>query len=128
MMAIAATALTVWNGVAHADGGARAQPEPSLLSVHPLTVPIVDHGEVMGRLHLRLMWKASDAGALTVAEGRAPRLRALLLAAAADHARLRANPSQPVDPAELAASLGQATRKAGFSGELLVLEAVARGG
>lgn len=115
-------------GVAQADGGVRAAPEPSLITLEPIAVPIIDHGEMLGRMELRAMWQSADPAAAEAAEQGLPLLRAALVEAAATHARLAATPSHPVDPAALSERLEKAARSAGFSGELLVLQASARAG
>jgi len=127
-MAIAAVGLTIWNGVAHADGGQREEPAPVLLPLEPITVPIIDHGELMGCLEVRAMWRLGDAEALAAAQERLPQLRAALVDGAAEHARLAAAPSRAVDPRALAGSMAAAARSGGFTGELLVLEASTRSG
>lgn len=127
-MAVAAVAIIAWNGAAHADGGQRAESLPALVPLEPIAVPIVDHGEMLGRLELRAMWRSEEADGSALAQSRLPQLRAALVEAAADHARLVATPSRPIDPSALAASLGQAAGRAGFTGDLLVLEASARSG
>lgn len=127
-MAIGAAALSLiaWTGSARADDGPRAAPVPALTPLEPMAVPIVDHGEMLGRLELRAMWQSADAADAETAQRRLPLLRAALVDAAAVHARLTATPGHPVDPDALAGRLEQAARAAGFSGELLVLQASAR--
>lgn len=127
-MAAAAVALTVWNGAARADSGWREAPVPLLLPLEPITVPIVDHGELLGRMEVRAMWQESGEAPDPALQARLPLLRSALVEAAAEHARLIAAPGRPIDPASLSTSLETRARAAGFSGELLVLEASARSG
>ncbi len=122
------TALLAGNGVAWADGGGRPAALPHLLTLAPIAVPIVDHGEVMGRLELRAMWRARDADALARAEAQAPLLRELLVEAATEHARIDAAPALAVDPRALAERLRQAAAAEGFTGVVVVLEARTRRG
>jgi hypothetical protein len=82
---------------------------------------------MVGRLELRAMWQARDSDSSAIAEQQLPALRAALIAAAADHARLAATPGQAVDPQALSRQLEAEAARRGFSGELLVLEAVTRG-
>lgn len=126
MMSLAAAALTIWNGAAKASEGMEAAADPQLVELDPLIVPIVEHGTVVGRLEVRAMWQAG--GEAAQAEARLPQLRAALVEGAAEHARLVAAPGQAVDPAALASRLEKETKRAGFSGELLVLEAATRAG
>lgn len=122
------SALLAGNGVAWADGGGRPAALPHLLTLAPIAVPIVDHGEVMGRLELRAMWRAADADALAQAEAQAPLLRELLVEAVTEHARLDATPALAVDPRLLAERLRQAAQAEGFSGAPVILEARTRRG
>lgn len=127
IMGLTAAALCVWNGAAKASEGMEAEPAPALVTLNPLLVPIVEHGALLGRLEVRAMWRLTD-GQAEGAEQRLPQLRAALVEGAAEHARLVAAPGQAVDPAALADRLQQAAKRQGFSGELLVLEAVTRAG
>jgi hypothetical protein len=128
ILGLCALSLTIWNGAAQASEGAEPATPPQLVALEPLRVPIVDHGAMVGRLELRAMWQARDGEDGAIAEQRLPALRAALVSAAADHARLAATPGQAVDPEALARRLESEAARRGFSGELLVLEAVTRGG
>lgn len=130
LVAIGAAAflLAAWNGAARADGGLRAEPVPLLVALDPIAVPIIDHGEMLGRLELRAMWQSPDQAGADAAQARLPQLRAALVEASASHARLAAAPSRAVDPTALSDALEKAAQAAGFSGELLVLQASARAG
>lgn len=128
ILGLSALSLTIWNGVAKASEGAEPAAAPVLVALEPIRLPIIDHGALVGRLEVRAMWKGADGEAAAEAEKRLPALRAALVAASSDHARLVATPGQAVDPQALARRLEANARKHGFSGELLVLEAVARSG
>lgn len=128
ILGLSALSLTIWNSVAQASEGAKAAPAPTpeLVALEPMQVPVIDHGALVGRLEVRAMWKVAAGGKESAARQSLPALRAALLAAATDHARLTATPGQPVDPSALAERLATDASKQGFSGELLVLEAVTR--
>lgn len=126
ILGLCAVSLTIWNGVAKASEGTEPAAPPHLIALEPMQVPIIDHGALIGRLELRAMWKVAEGDGAEAAEQRLPSLRAALIGAASDHARLTATPGQPVDPKALAGRLQQDARQQGFSGELLVLEAVTR--
>lgn len=126
-LTLAATAsVAAWTSVALADQGMRAEEPPLLLPLEPMVVPIVDHGEIVGQMALRAMWRAGDEEALAKAENRLPQLRSALLTGASDHAALATVPSRPVDPSALSHRMETQARAVGLSGELLVLEASAR--
>ncbi len=123
-MGLCAVSLTIWNGAAHASEGGEAAAVPTLVALEPMQVPVIDHGTVVGRLVVRATWKAAEGDGEI--EQRLPSLRSALIAAAIDHARLTATPGQPIDPQALADRLEGDARAEGFSGELLVLEAMTR--
>ena len=124
IMGLCAVSLTIWNGVARASEGGEPAAVPILVTLEPLQVPVIDHGTVVGRLEVRATWKASESDGEI--EQRLPALRAALVAAASDYARLVATPGQPTDPQALADRLQDDARGQGFKGELLVMEAVTR--
>lgn len=126
ILGLCALSLTIWNGAAQASEGVEAADPPVLVTLEPMQIPIIDHGVLVGRLEVRAMWKGANAEDAAGAEQRLPALRAALIAAASDHARLVATPGQAVDPQALSRRLEASAAHEGFSGELLVLEAMAR--
>ncbi|HKY80483.1 MAG TPA: hypothetical protein VJM09_03320 [Sphingobium sp.] len=80
------------------------------VAMEEIGVPIVDAGRVGGTLRLSIVLQARDVqGAINLA-GRKPELRAALLGAASEFARLHASPFAPVDAGKLAAALTPALR------------------
>lgn len=125
-MAAAAVALAAWNGVARASEGGAESEAPLLVPLEPMRMPIIDHGELLGRLEVRVMWRATGESDLAAAEQALPLLRAALVEGVGEHARLEATPSHAVDPKSLIKRLDRAASRAGFKGEALLLEAVSR--
>ena len=104
----------------------RPAPEPALVPLAALAIPVVDHGAVKGVLHVRASLNTADEGTADVLAARMPVLRARTLAGAGEFARLHAAPYRPVDVERLAASLRDALGPARQGAEVLILEAVVR--
>ena len=75
ILGVAAVALTIWNGAAQASEGGEPAPVPYLVDLQPLRIPIVEHGEVIGRLEVRAMWQAADEAEGATADRRLPQLQ-----------------------------------------------------
>lgn len=126
-LGLAALASVGIGGAAQALTDAPA-PEPRLLELDDVAVPIVDHGQIEGKLYLRAMFNLSADEAQETADARKPVLQAAVRAAASEHARLYATPSQAVDQVRLAKQLEAAARQVGAKGQVVILEAVSRSG
>lgn len=124
-MSVAALALIAASGAARAVGGEPAA-EPAVVPLADIAVPIVDHGEVEGMLHIKAALNAGDDGTAAATEAALPMARAALLGAAAEQARLYASPQRAVDQVRLHAALAAAVRQSGIEADVLILQAVAR--
>lgn len=119
--AVAATVAPA--GVAGASGGESAS-ALGLVEVAPIRVPIIDSGRITGDLNLKLMLRpaANASGAHGKGEGdKAPAVRAALVSAALEFARLYASPFRAVDAGQLSAQLTAAAHGADPSVEQVLL-------
>ncbi len=104
---VAVSAATILAGgatvaPAAADG---PTPEPHLVPMPNLAVPIVDGGRVTGLLNVKLVLSASDAAGASAITANMARLRSAAVAGSLEFGRLYASPFKPVNSEILAADL-----------------------
>lgn len=92
-----------------ASNGAAPVPDAAIKRLAPLTVAIVDGGQIQGQLKVTLAVSGADEAAL---EEATPLVRAAAVSALSEHARLRASPYAAVNAEALSHDLDQAVRKA----------------
>lgn len=114
----AALALLTGAAAARAEG-------PAIVTMETLAVPIIDNGQIAGRMELGLALVATDADAATRLALAAPRLRATAMVAALEFARLQATPYRAIDVGALMARIAPALRSPDVS-RVLVLKVWAR--
>lgn len=102
-----------------ASNGAAPVPDAAFKSLAPVTVAIVDGGQIQGQLKVSLAVSGADQAAL---DRGVPLIRAAAISALSEHARLRATPYAPVNAEALSRDLDQSVRHAapGVSKVLLV--------
>lgn len=90
------------------DGGAGGG--VALVPMDEIIVPIVDGARAGGRLRVKLVLEAHDAGAAARITAALPAWRETSVIAAAEFARLYASPMSPVDAQRLARDIATALR------------------
>jgi hypothetical protein len=97
-----------------------------LLTINPISVPIVESGRITGqfRVVLKIVPQTPEDGAALSA--RQPAIHSLLLSAANEYARLNVSTFRPVNVKTLRKSLLDAVRKPGHKvKDVLVIDALA---
>jgi hypothetical protein len=82
--------------------------EPNLVTMLPISVPIIDGDRLDGSFRLNTVLDATDEAAAERVTAALPRLRSATLAAALEFARLHASPMRPVDAEMLSQNLTRA--------------------
>lgn len=83
---------------------------PMLVTMTPITVPIIDADRLQGALQMTLVLNVGNADASAHATLEMPRLRAAAVAAALDFARLRASTLTAIDVGQLDIDLSKALK------------------
>lgn len=102
-----------------ASNGAAPVPDAAFKALAPVTVAIVDGGQIQGQLKVSLAVSGADEAAL---DRGVPLIRAAAISALSEHARLRATPYAAVNAEALSRDLDKAVRHSapGISKVLLV--------
>jgi hypothetical protein len=107
---------------ARAEGAGAA----ALLSINPISVPIIESGRITGqfRVVLKLVPQTPEDGAILSAHQ--PAIQSILLSAANEYARLNVSTFRPVNVKTLRKLLLDAVRKPGHKvKDVLVIDALA---
>lgn len=100
--------------------------EGALITINPISVPIIESGRITGqfRVVLKLVPQTPEDG--SVLSAHQPAIQALLLAAANEYARLNVSTFRPVNVKTLRKLLLDAVRKPGHKvKDVLVIDALA---
>lgn len=104
------------NPAPEADGD---QP-PVFVPIEGLQVPIIEAGQMTGRLRIELVLQGVSNETLPLLRQELPRYRERALTAALEHARLHVSPYAAVDALQLSATLDAALKDPGLKRVLIV--------
>ena len=101
-----ACAPMMGSGVASAaDAAEESDGPPAFVPIEGLQVPIIEAGQMSGRLRMEIVLQGVSAQSLPVLRRELPRFRERALAATSEYARLHVSPYAAVDAVELSTTL-----------------------
>lgn len=102
-------------GVVSTSAGGAANgpaPEPMVVDMSQVAVPIIDGDRVEGMLQVRLALNTADSAGVDQVTAALPKLRSATVVALVEFARLYASPFRAVDSDRLSRTLSDSLRKA----------------